>query len=467
MADPKRLRLFRALTALIALAVIGVGAFVVVTDEPSSTPRSATLSEAEGDVQGRPAGSTVSRTAPEGTRLSTGDAIRTAVGASAEIEYFDGSATRLDASTTVLIEEIASAPEGGGALITLNQSTGRTYHRFEGEEGSGGRFRVMTPASIVTVRGSEFTVTVEPGGSTAYGALDGNLSVLTLGGPVTVGENDGLEVSAAGAAGRPFPLPPEVLEDPWLANARCEAEDAEGATCPSADLPGEIVISPGATPSFSPPPIPGPSPGATVTPPEILPSPTPTRSRPSPQPSPTTTPSPPGPGPTAVPQTRITAAPARLTNESLASFGFSSTPRSASFQCRLDGGAWRGCSSPQSYGPLEEGRHRFTVRGLSSSGVADSTPAAFTWTIDRTRPETAIVDGPSGTTSEAQVTFRFRAAEGKLRFECSLDGSEFRVCSSPKSYEVSANGSHTFQVRATDRAGNVELTPAARTWQKT
>ena len=45
----------------------------------------------------------------------------------------------------------------------------------------------------------------------------------------------------------------------------------------------------------------------------------------------------------------------------------------------------------------------------------------------------------------------------------SLDNAAFAGCASPKSYSNLPDGSHAFEVRATDTAGNVEATPASRT----
>ena len=461
--------MLQALAAFGALAVIASAVVVILTSEPESTPRSAMLDVIQGGVQGRSPGSTAFQPAPDGVQLGAGDAIRTGLGARAEIVYFEGSITRLSASTTVEIEEVASAGDPPDALITLRQPIGRTYHRFEGE-GPGGRFRVMTPTSIVTVRGSEFTVTVEAGGSTAYVALEDDLVIRTLAGSITVSGGEGLVVSSAGISGQPLPLTSEQGAAPWL----CELLDpeAEGETCPSIELPPEVGptpgiapgITPGVTPSL-PTPFPSFSPGAIPTPPGLKPSPTPTRTRPG-SPRPTQEPSPTQVPPPGVPQTRITAGPARATNEATSSFSFRAEPRARSFQCQLDGGGWVGCSSPRFYGELPEGRHVFRVRALAS-GRADPTPAVRIWKIDRTRPESVINEGPPSETSSAQVTFRFSATERVVRFECKLDGGPFRRCRSPQSYQVNAPGSHTFQVRATDRAGNSDLTPAARTWQKT
>src|ERR687888_145135 len=49
-------------------------------------------------------------------------------------------------------------------------------------------------------------------------------------------------------------------------------------------------------------------------------------------------------------------------------------------------------------------------------------------------------------------------------FECSLDAVGFYPCTSPRTYDDLAPGSHTFRVRAIDAAGRVDLSPASLTW---
>ena len=64
------------------------------------------------------------------------------------------------------------------------------------------------------------------------------------------------------------------------------------------------------------------------------------------------------------------------------SFEFSSDVFTATFECRLDGGAWTACASRQSYTDLADGSHTFEVRAVSPPGNPDTTPASHTWTID-------------------------------------------------------------------------------------
>jgi hypothetical protein len=45
-----------------------------------------------------------------------------------------------------------------------------------------------------------------------------------------------------------------------------------------------------------------------------------------------------------------------------------------------------------------------------------------------------------------------------------MDGGSYQPCTSSKSYTNLTAGSHTFSVKATDAAGNQDLTPASYTW---
>jgi RTX calcium-binding nonapeptide repeat (4 copies) len=84
-------------------------------------------------------------------------------------------------------------------------------------------------------------------------------------------------------------------------------------------------------------------------------------------------------------------------------------------------------------------------------------------TSDTTPPETTITSGPSGTVNSSSASFAFSSTEPST-FECALDGASFSSCSSPQNYTALSEGSHTFQVRATDAAGNADPTPAERSW---
>jgi hypothetical protein len=167
---------------------------------------------------------------------------------------------------------------------------------------------------------------------------------------------------------------------------------------------------------------------------------------------------------TTPPHTSITAAPPALSNSSSASFSFTSTKAGSSFACRLDASAFAACVSPQSYSGLADGSHTFQVRATDPAGNTDPTPASYTWTVDTTPPDTTITAAPPAISVSSSASFSFTATKAGSTFACRLDASAFAPCVSPKSYSGLAFGSHTFQVRATDPAGNTDPTPASYTW---
>jgi hypothetical protein len=169
---------------------------------------------------------------------------------------------------------------------------------------------------------------------------------------------------------------------------------------------------------------------------------------------------------TSAPDTSIASGPSGLTNSASASFGFSATKAGSTFECKLDAGAYGACTSPKAYSGLANGSHTFSVRAKDSTGNVDATPATRTWTIDRTAPNTSITSGPSGTVTATTATFAFTSTESGSTFECRLDGGAWAACTSPKAYSGIAKGSHTFSVRAKDAAGNVDASPASRSWKR-
>jgi len=81
------------------------------------------------------------------------------------------------------------------------------------------------------------------------------------------------------------------------------------------------------------------------------------------------------------PDTMITAGPAGTSRIRHATFRFGATNQHATFQCRLDGRAWRACRSPLTYPSLARARHRFSVRAVDAKHEIDPTPAARTWRV--------------------------------------------------------------------------------------
>ena len=165
-----------------------------------------------------------------------------------------------------------------------------------------------------------------------------------------------------------------------------------------------------------------------------------------------------------VPATTIGLAPSDPSNNASPSFTFSSSEGGSTFDCRLDGGAWEACSAPKGYTGLAEGNHTFQVRAVDAAGNIDPAPAGWAWTVDTVAPQTTIDAAPSNPSASSAPTFEFSSSEAGSNFECRLDGGAWGTCTSPHDYTGLADGSHTFQVGATDAAGNVDDSLASYTW---
>ncbi|SDE10911.1 Outer membrane protein OmpA [Myxococcus virescens] len=167
---------------------------------------------------------------------------------------------------------------------------------------------------------------------------------------------------------------------------------------------------------------------------------------------------------TTPPDTTIVSGPPAVSNSTSATFDFISNESPVTYQCALNGGPFVACADPQTFPGMSEGDQTLAVRAVDAAGNMDPTPATYAWTVDTTAPDTTIVSGPSGTTTSPNATFDFSSDESSVTYECSLDGAPFVACTDPQTFPGLADGAHTLAVRAVDAAGNMDPTPATRTW---
>lgn len=152
--------------------------------------------------------------------------------------------------------------------------------------------------------------------------------------------------------------------------------------------------------------------------------------------------------------------PSEISNLTRPEFAFHTSTAVSRLTCTLDRGAPVACRSPFTT-EVSEGAHTFTVTAHDGMQLAD---ASFEWSVDASPPETQLTLSPPALDGEASATIMFAADHRDVvRFECSLDSAPFATCTSPVRLSVD-DGLHTFRVRAVDRAGNADPTPASTSW---
>ena len=167
------------------------------------------------------------------------------------------------------------------------------------------------------------------------------------------------------------------------------------------------------------------------------------------------------------PKVFINSTPSPISNNISGVFSFSGTDNFSSrliFECKLDAGAYTACTSPYNFN-LTEGVHNFEVRAKDDAGNI-SNVASYAWTIDLSAPTVRLVTFPSAFSNSSAAPFTFDGMDDGVaitRFDCKIDSSAFTSCTSPTTQSGLSNGSHTFQVRGYDRAGNMS-SPASYTW---
>ncbi len=166
----------------------------------------------------------------------------------------------------------------------------------------------------------------------------------------------------------------------------------------------------------------------------------------------------------SAPDTTLLDVPAAQSNSASATFTFSGSEEGGTFACQLDDAAFAPCTSPQSVSGLGEGSHTFSVQATDAAGNPDPSPASHSWTVDSVAPETTITGQPATLSNSGSASFSFASSEEGSSFACSLDGASSGACTAPLSYSDLPDGSHTFEVVATDSVGNSDPTAASYSW---
>jgi len=161
---------------------------------------------------------------------------------------------------------------------------------------------------------------------------------------------------------------------------------------------------------------------------------------------------------TAAPVVGIITSPASLVNVAAADLTFSSTDATATFECKIDTGAFAACTSPKSYTQLADGQHSFTVQAKDLAGNI-STLKTATWISDTTNPTltvSALSNGAATNASPLNITGTVTDVNGIATV--TVNGTAATVGASGAysfALPLTVEGDVAVTVVATDNAGNV------------
>jgi len=140
----------RFIIILLILLVACARAPVVKTEK---APEIAVLAVHSGEVlvNGSPA--------KAGQELKEGDVVKTSAASKASVVFFDSSVLRLDENTEITVKRISA---DGLRSVDLKQTSGQTWSRVLKLSGVK-EYRIETPNTIATVRGTGFGIKVSDG----------------------------------------------------------------------------------------------------------------------------------------------------------------------------------------------------------------------------------------------------------------------------------------------------------------
>jgi hypothetical protein len=110
--------------------------------------------------------------------------------------------------------------------------------------------------------------------------------------------------------------------------------------------------------------------------------------------------------------------------------------------------------------------YTFTVRAANLVGTGPSSPESNPVTPFAVPPETTITTGPAtgAFVTSSEATFGYASSAPGSSFLCSLDGVALPCATSTVRLTSLTQGTHEFGTTARDDAGDVDPSPATRSW---
>ena len=181
----RRLRLGVTATGVAFVIAIMLGATGALAPAGQAAASGAsTLTILSGSVWVRHAGGDF-QSAADGAVLIAGDTILTGADARAVLTYFEGSTVEIEPESELSIDA-ARSDSNGDTIIVMQQNLGMTWHVVTHLLTTGSMYEIHTSTATASVRGTQFTVAIEPDGTTTQTTTEGAVADTDARGTTTV-----------------------------------------------------------------------------------------------------------------------------------------------------------------------------------------------------------------------------------------------------------------------------------------
>ena len=231
---PKRrgrggLRILIALVVVVLLVVAGIVTLGIVASAATSVGAVLTTFVPTASVAHAGGGYAA---AQSGALVQPGDSVKTDATGRAQIEFPDGSITRLANNTEINVSSSHFSKDGHVHDISITDKLGRTLNSVQ-HLVSGASFQVVGNTTTASVRGTLFEVLVNADGSVVIKLFVGGLDVNGKSGHVHLTEGQQVIIDPSGNIGQPGPIVPDP-NDPFGQEVAA-MQQAESQTTPGTE----------------------------------------------------------------------------------------------------------------------------------------------------------------------------------------------------------------------------------------
>jgi hypothetical protein len=164
-----------------------------------------------GDIQVLKKDSLTWEPAVDGSILEQGSRIKTAAGAHGVIVFSNGTTTKLDPGTDVIVDKLDDGQDSQQYTVLLKQQSGKTWNQVK-KSLDQTVFQIRTTSAEVNVHGTLFSTEVDKSGKTVIKTTEGRVSVTGQGEEVEVNPGKMVQVLPGQEPSQPVDIPQPKYE---------------------------------------------------------------------------------------------------------------------------------------------------------------------------------------------------------------------------------------------------------------